>query len=191
MSLMDNLGAMSAWLGYIERHLKRVRATTRREDLLTIAALLAEIGPPDAPAACDVFEQIKVLLLTPVESPWARRHRKQPIALPSLQAALALLPPRTGRLAVVAAAMRCWRNVMGRQDPGNFKPDKVIEVMLQIPEPEAYLQHLKTKGFELLGVAFHPNVLARAKQEPALRGLFGGSTDYWNRTADQLNVVTD
>lgn len=191
MSLLDNLGVTGAWLGYLERHLTRVNATADRDDLLTIAALLAEIGSPDDRAACDVCEQVKALLLTPMESPWGRRHRKRPIVIQSLQAALALLPPRSGKLAAVAASMRCWRSVMGRTDMGHFRPDKVIEVMLQVPEPEAYLQHLKTKGFESLGVAFHPNVLARAKKEPALRGLFGGGTDYWNRTQDQLNIITD
>jgi len=191
MTLLDHLGVTGAWLGYLERHLKRVNATAERDELLAISALLAEVGSPSDQAACDVFEQIKVLFLTPMESPWARRHRKQPIALPSLRDALALLQPRSGSLAVVAAIFRCWRNVMGRQDPGHFKIGQVIEGMLQVPQPETYLQYCKTKGLEPLGVAFHPNVLARARKEPALRGLFGGSGEYWKDTAEQLKIVTD
>ncbi len=191
MSLLDNLGVTGAWLGYLGRHLTRVRATASRDDLMTIAALLAEIGSPDDQRACEVCEQIQALLLTPMESPWARKHRKQPIALPSLAAALALLQPRSGSLAAVATIFRCWRNVMGRQELGNFRADKVIGVMLQIPEPEQYLQYLKTNGLEPLGVAFHPNVLERAKRSMELRGLFKGSGEYWNRTAEQLNIVKD
>lgn len=179
----------AAWLGFIVRHLKRKHCTAPRQDLEAVAALLVETGPPDDPAALELFEQVKSLLLTPMRV--RAGNGKEYQRLVGLRDALAQLAPRSGSLAAVAAIYRCWRNVMGRQDPGHFRPDRVIEVMLQVPEPEAYLKHMKARGLEPLGVAFHPNVLARAKKEPALRGLFGGSTDYMKHTADQLNVVTD
>lgn len=179
----------AAWLGFISRHLKHKHCTAPRQDLEAVAALLVETGPPDDPHALELFEQVKALLLTPMRV--RAGNGKEYMRLVGLRDALALLAPRSGSLAAVAAIFRCWRNVMGRQDPGRFRPDRVIEVMLQVPEPEAYLKHMKARGLEPLGVAFHQNVLARAKKEPALRGLFGGSTDYMKQTADQLNVVTD
>lgn len=179
----------AAWLGFIVRHLKRMHCTAPRLDLEAVAALLVETGPPDDPAALELFEQVKTLLLTPMRV--RAGNGKEYQRLVGLRDALAQLAPKSGSLAMVAAALRCWRNVMGRTNPGHFRPDRVIEVMLQVPEPEVYLKHMKERGLEPLGVAFHPNVLARAKKEPSLRGLFGGSSDYWKRTADQLNVVTD
>ena len=181
--------ASAAWLGFIVRHLKHKHCTAPRQDLEAVAELLVETGPPDDPAALELFEQVKVLLLTPmrIRTGTGKEYRR----IVGLREALALLTPNTGKLAAVAAAFRCWRNAMGRTDPGNFRADKVIRVMLQIPEPELYLNYLKARGLEPLGVAFHENVLARAKKEPELRGLFGGSSEYWKRTADQLRIITE
>jgi hypothetical protein len=70
----------------------------------------------------------------------------------------------------------------------------VLDVMLQVPDAEAYVRHLAGRGFTALGAMFHPNVLARAKKDPALRGAFaayGTGAAYWERTKDQLHVITD
>ena len=180
----------SAWIGFIRRHIKHQHcAMPAQDDLDAVAELLIETGPPDDPAAVELFEQIKTLLLTPMRFKTETGRERRRIV--GLKESLALLAPRSGSLAAVAAIFRCWRTVMGRQDPGHFRADRVIEGMLQVPEPEAYLQYCKTNGLEPLGVAFHPNVLARAKREPALRGMFGGSGEYWKSTAGQLNIVTD
>jgi len=180
----------SAWIGFIRRHIKHKHcAMPAQADLDAIAELLVETGTPDDPAAVELFTQVKDLLLTPMRI--RTQTGKQTNRIVGLRESLALLAPRSGSLAAVAAIFRCWRNIMGRQDPGHFRADKVIGVMLQIPEPEQYLQYLKTNGLEPLGVAFHPNVLERAKKSTELRGLFGGSTEYWKRTAGQLNIVKD
>jgi len=187
--IVESNAPTAGWLGFIKRYLKHKHCTAPLKDLEAVAALLVEAGPPDDPVALELFEQVKVLLLTPIRirTETGREFRK----IVGLRDALALLQPRSGSLAAVAAIFRCWRNVMGRQDPGHFKIGQVIEGMLQVPEPEAYLQYCKTKGLEPLGVAFHPNVLARARKEPALRGLFGGSGEYWKDTAEQLHIVRD
>ena len=151
--------------------------------------MLVETGPPDDPAALELFEQVKQLLLTPMRV--RGETGKERMQLVGLRASLELLQPRSGSLQAVAAIFRTWRTIMGGRDPGHFRADKVIAVMLQVPDAETYLQHLKARGLEPLGVAFHQNVLERAKKEPTLRGLFGGSTDYWKRTQEQLKIVTD
>jgi hypothetical protein len=46
--------------------------------------------------------------------------------------------------------------------------------MLAVPEKhlEAYIRHHKDKGFSHIAAMFHPNTLERAKNDPALRGVF-------------------
>jgi hypothetical protein len=186
-------GGAGAWLGYVRAHLRRVHATAGEADLRAVAEAMAEVGPPDDPAARDAFAQVRTLLLTPVVTRTrdkAGRARRVAV-IHGLHAALALLPPRSGRLAAVVAAMRCWRAITKRADPGHFKPAQVLDVMLQVPDAEAYVRHLAGRGFEALGVVFHPNVLARAKVDPALRGMFGTGGAYWARTKDQLVIVKE
>lgn len=186
---------IGAWLGHLRRHLTRVHLKVSEANLQLLAERLAEVGPPDTKEAQDVFEQVRILLLTPhfsrVQS--ARGRTTTVRTLPHLKEALSKLPPTTKALARVAATLRMWRNITQR-DPSadRFRADRVIEVMLQLPPgAEAYIQHLHAREFSHLSSMFHPNTLERSKKDTALRGLFAGSTEYWNQSEDQLNIVTD
>lgn len=100
------------------------------------------------------------------------------------------LPPDTDALRRVVTAIRCWRRIVGASAPaGHYRADNVVDVILQIPDIEPYVQHLYDRGFTHLGTVFHPNVLTRAKKEGALRGVFAGSNKHWERIRDQLKVV--
>lgn len=181
------------WIGYLRAHCTRVHVKVAARDLTALADLLTEVGTPDDAAAQDVYRQVTALLLTPVRirTRDARGRPRTQLTIPHLKDAVAKLPPRAGALAHVASALRCWRAVMGRQDPGRFNAEQVIEVMLQVPAPEPYVAHLKARGFDFLGAMFHPNTLARARKDGALRGIFQGSPEYWAATLGQLHVVTE
>lgn len=186
-------GPTLAWFGYLRRHLTHVRAKVADATVEELARLLAEVGPPNDPVAVEVFEQVRTILLRPHHSKQRKIKREYTvITIPHLKGALAKLPPKTGALQRIAATLRIWRTVT-RDDPSrqNFHADRVVETMLQIPDPEAYIKHLYARGLPALAAMFHPNTLARAKKDTALRGAFAGSNEYWDNTADQLNIVSD
>lgn len=184
----------AAWMGHLRRHLTRVRVRVAEATLVELAGLLAEVGAPESSAGRDVFDQVRSLLLTPMRrtSRSAAGRTVTVVTLPYLKETIAKLPPRTGALTQIAAALRCYRTIT-RRDPttDRFRPDRVVEVMLQLPTPEPYIRHLLDRGLPHLAAMFHPNTLARAKRETALRGLFAGTNDYWTDTSQQLNVITE
>ena len=185
------LGAQAAaWLALLNKHLIRVRVQVKAADKRDLAMRLASVGATSDPAAGAVYEQIKALLLTP------RRHRRRDgvtvMKIMHLRKALDKLPPSAKALQHVAESMQLWRRITGR-DIGSgehFRPDTVIESMLEVPAPEAYIHHLHSKGLSNLALMFHPNTLEKRKSDPAVRGVFGGSTEYWKQTTEQLAAQT-
>ena len=187
-------GITAAWLGLLRRHLLRIHVRVAEATLIELAARLAEVGNPGEQAAREVFSQVQVLMLNPLRSPSGRHSRTgralTVVTIPYLKEAIAKLPPKTGALTQVAATLRLWRHLTNR-DPrtDRGRPDRIVEVMLQLPtQPESYIRHLMNRGLPNLSAMFHPNTLARAKKETALRGLFAGSNDYWTKTKNQLHV---
>lgn len=184
------------WLGHLRRHVTRVHVRAAKGTLEALAARLSLVGSPDTPEGLEVFEQVRVLLLTPVAQRTARLRRDGNhtviMTLPHLKAALKALPPTRDAILHVTRALRSYRNITHRDPTADrFKADRVIETMLQIPAPDQYITHLNERGLPYLAAMFHPNTLDRAKKEPALRGLFAGSNEYWDNTADQLRIVSD
>ncbi len=184
---------IEAWMGIIRRHLLRVRVRVADVTVAELARRLAEIGSPETAEAREVFEQVRVLLLRPTATRVRGAKKTMTIStIPYLKEALAKLPAHAGALTEVAAAMRCWRAITQRDPTADrFRPDRVIETMFQVPVLEPYIRHLNAKGLPHLASMFHPNTLARAKRDTALRGLFTGSNTYWDATAEQLNIVRD
>lgn len=184
----------AAWMGHLRRHLTRVHVRVADATVQELASRLAEVGAPESEEAREVFDQIRVLLLTPtfkrVKGPKGRTTTLT--TLPHLKETLKKLPPRRGILIQIAAALRTWRLITHRDPTADrFRSDRVIETMLQIPSPEAYIKHLNSRGLPHLAAMFHPNTLARAKNEASLRGLFAGSNEYWDNSTAQLNIVRD
>lgn len=180
----------AAWIGLLQLHLRRARIhqapTTAIEHL---AELLAEVGSPGSAEGCDVFEQSALLLLKPT---WVRAGNRTIVTLPHLKATLALLPLKSGALLRVANTVRDWRTITQRDlTTDNFRTDRVVATMLQLPVAAPYIQHLHSRGLSHLAAVFHPNTLERAKHHPTLRGLFAGSTEYWEHTESQLNIIRD
>lgn len=175
--LRDESAVVRAWYGHLLRHARRVHARPGVQNLRTLTRLLAEVGAPDNHDAQVVYLNVRDLLIA---------GGKNAVGL---KAALAKMPPSSGKLAQVAQAMEAWRKIVGRRSLGRHRPDQVIETMLQVPEPEAYVRHLKARGFEQLSAVWHPNVLERARSTPSLRGLFGGGHQYWKETREQLRVI--
>lgn len=182
-----------AWLALLRKHLVRVRVRVRVAELRALATRLAAVGPTADPDAVAVYEQIRVLLLTP------RRHKRRNghtvMKITHLREALEALGPTPQALIHVAAAMKAWRHITEREVSRGerFRADTVITSMLAVPAPTPYIQHLHAKGLSNLALMFHPNTLERRKKDAALRGIFSGSGDYMQRTADQLaaQILTD
>jgi len=181
-------GVQAAWFGFLKRHLERkfVRASDR--DLITLAGLLAEVGKPDEPEAQEIFRQMQTLLLTP--------HRVsvgggRMVTITAIRDALGALQAVPDALRKISAALSTWRRITQRGDLDKFKPAQVIAVMLQLPDVEAYVRHLKARGLEHLAAVSHPNTLERAKKDPGLRGTFSGSPDFWQSTQSQLHIVEE
>lgn len=185
--------SVGEWLGFLRRHLKRAGVDLARRDEIDLAERLTTLGPPSSAEARAAFDYIRELLLTPRYNRRAGGRVTQKVT--RLRETLALLPPDPQALAHVVAAMRAWRQITGRavERATRFRPDTVVATMLEIPAPEAYIRHLHAKGLTELAMIFHPNTLARHKGDASLRGLFGGSAEYWERTAAQLaaQVVSD
>lgn len=181
-----------AWLGFLEKHVGRLHVQASSPALKVLAKMLAEVGPPGSLKAQDVFTQIKTLLLTPINiSTVGRRGECRYIRiLPCFKDAVDKIP-NTDALLHIANALRCWRKITGLEQSKISRPDQVISVILQVPTPEPYVRHLNARGLPNLQAMFHPNTLARARNEAALRGVFRGSNDYWTRTTSQLNIVTE
>lgn len=193
-----------AWLEVVGKHLARIQGrhggrslTIDRRTKRVLAERLALIGAPDNPEAIAVYDQIRLLLLSPKMH--RRRNGHTILKLAYIKEALTKLPPRVDAIQHVAESVKLWRRITGRDLSANerFRPDTVIETTLAIPMPEPYIRHLHTKGISALAAIFHPNTLERFKKDPALRGIFGGdfggSSEYWARTAEQLasQVIED
>lgn len=193
---LDTIQAM--WVGTLRRHLKARRIKLGDPCLVSLAKLLAEVGPPGTAEAQAVFDQVEWVLLRPT---WKKQqtfanimptHTRYYAILPHLKDALDKIPPNTKALARIADTVRQWREIT-RCDPAlaKFHSDRVVETILQVQSPEPYIRYFQSRGHPELAFIFHPNTLQRAQKDPALRGLFTGSTDYWDHTEHQLRVLTD
>lgn len=184
----------AAWAGVLRRHLTKVRVRLADVLVVALATRLAEVGPPQDATARAVFAQVRDFLLRPE---WIRRSygsgtSRSFARLPNLKTVLAALPPEPKALQRLAGALDTWHRITGRIITlERCNAARVIETIFQIPSVEPYVQHLHARGHPHLALMFHPNTLTRAKKEPALRGMFAGSTAYWDSNHSQLTVVTD
>jgi hypothetical protein len=180
----------AAWLPILNAHFARYGLRVALPTKHTLATRLATLGSPGDPQADALYNHLRALLLTP------RPRRGGRLSLGRLKEALDALPPDPQALNHIAAAVKAWCRITGREmERGGerFKTDTVITTMLAVPDPEAYIRHLHSQGLTALAQMFHPSTLDNHRTDAALRGVFGGSNEYWNRTANQLaaQVVTD
>lgn len=181
----------SAWIQTVRRHLEKVHAKLPDKTVLILAERLAEVGPPTNPEAGEIFEQVKQIFLRPMRTTMKlfNGSNRTLSTFPHLKEALALLPTNTQAIRRVASAVRCWSSFGLITPSTRFRLDHVIQAILDIPSIEPYVQHQRSRGLLEFALIFHPNTLARARKDTALRGLFSGSTEYWQATTDQLNIV--
>lgn len=184
----------AAWRLHLGLYLQRAHVRTSSAVVALLADRLAEIGPPTDAEAQAIFNQVRCLLLRPLTQRRARRDGRATTTrtLPHVKAALEAIPARHGALRDIATTVRTWHEITQRPiEVESFHPVRVVTTMVQVPAPAPYIRHLVSRGLVALAVVFHPNTLERARKDPALRGLFAGSVDYWNRTSDQLRIVRD
>lgn len=170
------------WEHYIRTAVQlsaRGRRGPRDADVQTLATALAEGWTPGSPVGEQAWRAVQALFLLP----WEVRAK-------DFGAAVAVLTTKEKALARVLLAVTTWQKVTGRAlGVDRYHAGRVVEVMLAVPDPEPYVRHLKSRGLEHLAAVFHPNTLARALKEPALRGTFAGGSAYWDDTAHQLTIV--
>lgn len=183
----------SAWAGAIRRYLKHKHMRAGIEAVDELARRMAEVGPPEDLSASRTFALIQPLLLHPL-----REQRQDAVgrvrtvsSLPFLKASLALLPSDRGAVKVLADVMNTWQQIT-RRDPytEKFRPDRVVGVMLQVPDPAQYINRLAGR-LPTLAAIFHPSTLERAKRDAALRGMFAGNTAQWVAQSGQLHILED
>jgi hypothetical protein len=177
---------VNAWIGVLRLRLRHARL--RVADILVeqLAILLAEVGLPTSQQGIEVFDRVQQLLLKPS---WTR---SKVATLPHLKEALSKLPPKSNSLLRVANAISSWQNITHHSlATDNFRAERCIDIILQIPVAEPYITLLHSRGLSNFAAIFHPNTLERVKKDASLRGMFSGSNDYWQRTESQLNIVTE
>jgi hypothetical protein len=192
-----NDAARADWLGVLQRHFERFSARgVSTSDLTTLSVCFAELGAPVKGSDAQIaFEQLKDFLLRPT---WTRKQTAGSTVVrtyayvPHLKSAVSALHSDAKALKHCSTALEAWQRITGRVVTlDRCHVDRVISVMLQVPNPELYVTHLHTRHVVHLAAVWHPNTLLRAQREPALRGLFAGSTSYWATTKDKLNMLTD
>ena len=177
--LLSSEAVSALWEGLIRKQFKRHRLRlAAREDIEDFADLLSRLGPPSSPEAAYVWRHLVTVIFKPYKS---RRtdavSGKQRIVtvLPSFKSIVAQrLPPDPDKLRQVAETIALWCRVTGKNPTEErFNPDKVIQTILEIPEPVAYVTRLKeVLESANLALMFHPTTLSRARKDPALRGLW-------------------
>ncbi len=160
-------------LARTSNHLRKISD----QDIIHFAALLTLIGSPTDADARNDFQLLRAFL-------W------QPQRLTRFRRALQKIPPRKEAVQKVAQALRDFGLITSVSiTRGRLQTDQVIEVILQVPDCRAYIEHLHKKGFDHLGGIFHPNTLKHQAKE--LRGVFSETEAYWEATEDQLNIIRD
>lgn len=177
---------VNAWIGVLRLRLRHARLRVADVLVEQLAILLAEVGLPTSLQGVDVFAQVQQLLLKPT---WTR---SKVATLPHLKEALSKLPLNSNSLLRIANTISSWQKITHHSlATDNFNAARCIETILQIPTLEPYILHLHSRGLSNFASMFHPNTLERARKDSALRGMFAGSNDYWERTESQLNIVTE
>lgn len=178
------VGSVREWITKLKfrRQGSYGRKAIQDDQVYLLAGLLALCGPPGDREAQIIFRNLSDFLF----------HMRRPTTA-RIGEALKAIPPDPEKIRRVARALQTWRDITGMDmTRQKYRAPEVIMVTLEIPDPVPYVRHLKDRGLTALNAVYHPNTLRRAKRE--LRGLFSGTdgTDgYWDRTRDQLDIISD
>jgi len=178
------------WMIKLNLRLQNLRVRVAGETKARLVRLLSELGPPTHPGAGRIFEALSELLLHPTT--WTQRGQRIR-TLPRLREALDQIPPSAVALHQLANTLGTWKVITGLTVNGErFTSKTVVETILVLPEDaRPYIQHLAKRQATSLALMFHPNTVARAKREPALRGFFAPPQATWDPTGEVLDLVTD
>lgn len=154
-------------------------------DRIHLAALLSLVGSPSSPEGQEAFWAFRALLIHP-----DRTYR--------LRAALNLIPPTREEILHVVRAVHAYtaetEQAVGRQ---KIRVDEVVDAILQIPAPAAYIRVLHGQGFTRMGAIFHKKTLAGSRERPEFRGIFSGTVGtpdkpgYRESAEGHLRVISD
>lgn len=152
--------AVAAWCKVIRNAVKMLRLNVSEHLVVRLAAHLALVGSPNDAEAQRVFWALKALFL--VET---RTHQ--------WERALAVVPATKEGVQKIALCFQEYANVAGtlKWDSAKFDLVQVIRVMLEIPDPRAYIQHAARSDFLEPRALFHPSTFAAIKDR--LRGSMG------------------
>jgi hypothetical protein len=152
--------------------------------VLKLAAFCTLVGQPGNDDADAVYWALLAL--------FAHRRRRNRWAK-----AISEIPPDREKLLRLKRCVDAYRKHIEERtgvsfSNSNFKLDKVVKVMLEIPRPETYVRVCGEQGLYQVSAVFHPNTLRYKRKE--LRGVFGyggegEDDDYLNEVMDKLDVV--
>lgn len=148
------------------RHLKPPPKST----LLRLAGLLTLVGERTDDEAAETYWAFVALFA----------HRKRQARWSK---AVDNIPPEREKILRIKDCVKAYNEHIMRLLGGKeiaqsrFKLDRVIKVMVQIPDADEYVKALSRQGFDNVGGVFHPNTLENMRER--YRGMFGydGSGD--------------
>lgn len=152
------------WVRHIERGFEaEYMQPPRRGVLQKMAGLIAIVGQPDDDVARQTYHAFI--------SVFANRKRRN-----KWYKTVDLIPADRQRILRITNCVKEYiqqiqKNTDVELTNANFKLDKVVKVMLEIPEAAPYIDWCRDEGIYHPGAIFHKNTLKRAKNE--LQGVFG------------------
>lgn len=153
--------AVESWMRLVHNACRAERMRPALEKVIRLAALLAVAAEePSSQDGQRAFWAFKCLFINGAR-------------LPRWDAALQKIPPDRTAVLRVAECCRIFGHFAGPRDlaKGHFALDQVIGVMLELEDPQGYIEHAARSGFLKPGALFHPNTLESARKR--LRGSLG------------------
>lgn len=167
------------WFRYVAMHVKQSRIRVARDVQIKFAAYMALLGPPDNFQASQAFWWIQPLFF----------HKDRG---PRWSSALEVIPPTAEVMQRVVECCRvvapCFKNIKNDR----FQLDKVVAVMVQIPDPAFYVDRCVKAGIVNVGAIFHQNTFDHARKR--VRGALGTlarDAEQHGAQLHEIQVVSD
>ena len=143
------------------------------DDIIRLAGLIALVGDVTDPDAARVSSALCLLFFSPKRTPHWR-------------VAIQLLRPERELLLRIADNVQAFGKYCDADQlaKGKYKLDQVINCMLEVSQPDVYVQYGAGAGFVEPRTLYHPNVLKVAREQ--LRGAFGPLAEMSTRHAEQI-----
>lgn len=149
------------WVKYLRNGFKAERGPVPADDqLLYLAGAITTVGPPDSTEGQEAYWAIIALFSGRM------RQSRWPVSIQIIREAIERFPR-------VVESVHAYQKYTGRDVKNdNFRLDRVLRVMLDIPGPKVYVESFPKEGWKV-GQVFHRGTFNSKKKR--LRGMFSYS----------------